>query len=214
MAKWATIMQASKPGAQPPPFHTWALYRRRFIITADLCAAWPPFGGLPAQLNNLPILLHLATVESIAVSLACDTILSTHLGELARARANKTAGAVDFMDLLSTEQHRFKIQAIALAAKSDQQPAVPKVATKAVTEVPKATAKRPWMPKKQYLAQLAAEKKAAEAAAVAAAATSSTAPPLRALSRRRRTRSRSRYPRRIDYGPRNPAQPKRNQRRR
>ena len=156
----------------------------------------------------------MAAVESIAVAPACDAILSTRLEELARARANKTAGTVDFKDLLSTEKHRFKIQAIALASKTAPLPAVPKVGAKAVTEVPNATTKRPWMPKKQYLAQLAAEKKAAEAAAVAAAATSSTSAPLRPLSNRRRTRSRSRPPRRIDYGPRTIAQPKRNQRRR
>ena len=138
----------------------------RFIITADLCDDWLPYGGLSAQLNNLSILLHLAAVESIAVALAYDTILSTHLGELARVRANKAAGKVDFMDLLSTKQHRFKIQAIAQAARSAPQPAVPKVVSKAVSEA-KSTAvpKRQWIPRKQCLAQLAAEKKSAEAAA-------------------------------------------------
>ena len=197
-----------------PPFHTWALRRLRFMLTADHCDAWIRFGGLSAQLNNLSILLHLATVESIAVALAYDTILSTRLEELARSRANKTAGAVDFTDLLSTEQHRFKIHAIDLAAKTAPKPAVPRVVTKAVTEVTKAPTRRHWMPKKQYMAVLAAEKKAAEASDVASAATSSTDSPLRALSNRLRARSRSRSPRRIDYGPRNPAQPKRNQRRR
>ena len=39
MAKWTSDNQASKPGAQPLPFHTWAMYCMRFIITADLCAA-------------------------------------------------------------------------------------------------------------------------------------------------------------------------------
>ena len=190
----------------------------RFIVTADLCASWLPFGGLSAQLNYLSILLHLATVESISVALACDAILSARLEELARERANKTAGAVDFTDLLYTKQHRFKIRAISQAAKTTPQPAVPKVAPKAVTDVPKAHTKRHRVPKKQYLEQLPAEKKAAEAAAVAAAATISTAAstrePSRARSDRRRTRSRSRSPLRIDYGPRNPAQPKRNQCRR
>ena len=94
-------------------------------------------------MDNLSILLHLATVESISVALAYGTILSAHLEELARARANKTAGAVDFMDLLSTEQHRFEIQPIALAAKTAPHPDVPKVVTKAVTESPKATTRRP-----------------------------------------------------------------------
>ena len=42
MAKWTSNKQASKPGAQPLRFHTLAMYRMRFIFTADLCAAWPP----------------------------------------------------------------------------------------------------------------------------------------------------------------------------
>ena len=66
------------------------------MITADLCDDWLPFGGLAAQLNNLSIILHLATTESIAVALAYDSILPAHLGEL--ARANRTTGPVDFMD--------------------------------------------------------------------------------------------------------------------
>ena len=99
------------------------------------------------------------------------------------------------MDLLSSEQQRFEIHAVEQAAKSAPQPDVPKVATKASTKVPKATNKRHWIPKKQYLAQLAAEKKAADAGAVSAAADSSTAVPARAPSRRR---SRSRSHRRTD----------------
>ena len=196
MSKWTSNKQAPKPGAQPLPFHTWKMYRLRFIITADLCAAWIPLGGWSAQLNNLSILLHLPTTESVAGALAYDTRLSAHLEELARARANKTDGAVDFTDLLSTKQHRFKIRAIALAAKSAPQPAVPKVVAKAVTEVPKAPNKRPWIPRKQRLSQLAADKKADEAAATAAAAACSAAAPVhtRAPSNRRRTRSRSRPP--------------------
>ena len=104
-----------------------------------------------------------------------------------------------FTDLLSSEQQRFKIHAIAQAAKSAPQPAVPKVATKAFTEVLEATNKRPWVPKKQYLAKLAAEKKAADAAAVAAAAASADDAPARAPSRRNsRRRSRPRSQRRTD----------------
>ena len=78
--------QASKPGdPPPPPFHAWELYRLRFIATADLCADWIPLGGLADHLNNLSIMLHLATTESISVALAYDSILSAHLEELARS---------------------------------------------------------------------------------------------------------------------------------
>ena len=125
-----------------------------------------------------------------------------------RARANKTAGAVDFTDMLSTEQHRFKIHAIDQAAKTAPQPAVPRVATKAVPDVPQAPNKRPRAPRKQRMAKLAAEKKAAGAAAVAAAAASSTSAPTRTPPRgRSHRRSRSRPHRRTDTRrspPRNP----------
>ena len=92
MAKWANNNQAPKPGDQPPPFHRWALYRMRFIITTDLCAAWTPIGGLSAQLSNLSIPHHLADVELIAVALAYDEIHLAHLEESARARADSTLG--------------------------------------------------------------------------------------------------------------------------
>ena len=104
------------------PFRAWALYRLRIIVDADLCADWPPCGGLAHQLNNLSIILHLATTESISVALAYDSIPPAHLEELARARANRTAGAVDFMDLLSSERQRFMLHAIAQAAKSVLRP--------------------------------------------------------------------------------------------
>ena len=225
LARWKSNKQTAKAGAPTLPFPTWVLLRLRFILTADLCGAWFPFGGIAAQLNNLSILLHLSAVESIAVAWAYDSILSAHLEELARARADRTAGAVDFVDLLSSENHRFKMQAIAQAGRSAPGSAgADRAPPKASTEA-KATAapKRKWLPRKQYLAQLAAEKRAAEAAATATAvaAASSAPPPERppVISRpvyndRRRSRSRPRSPRRADYGPRI-AQPKqRNQRRR
>ena len=60
VAKWATSKQAPKPGSQPLPFHTWALYRLRPMRAADLCAEWIPFSCLTSQLNNLSIILHLS----------------------------------------------------------------------------------------------------------------------------------------------------------
>ena len=180
-AKWTNNKQAPKPGARPPPFHAWALYRLRFFITADLCAAWPPFGGLADQLNNLSILLRLAAVESIDVAPEYDAILPAHLEELVRARSNRTAGAVYFTDLLSTEQHRFKILAIDRAAKSAPPPAGRyKAAEKATGEAHAAAApNRKRVPRNMYHAQLADGGKAAEAAAMAAATASSSsdAPP-------------------------------------
>ena len=227
LARWKANKQAPKAGTPLMPFPTWTLLRLRFIFTADLCGAWSPFGGIAAQLNNFSILLHLSAVESIAVAWAYDSILSAHLEELARSRADRTAGDVNFAELLSTENHRFKMQAIAQAGRPANAPASSdRVPPKAVSD-PKATAvpKRKWLPKKLYLAQLAAERKAAENAAAAAAAAAAAPspvhppdqpppPPRQVYENRRRSRSRSRSPRRADYGPRTAQAKQRNQRRR
>ena len=101
----------AQAGGSSAPFHAWALYRLRFVIAADLCAAWIPFGGLSSQHNNLSIIPHLATTESIAVALARDSIPPRSIGGIS-ACDNRTAGSVDFMDMLHSEQQRFKIQAI------------------------------------------------------------------------------------------------------
>ena len=87
----------AQAGGATAPYRTWAIYRVRFVLAADLSADWPPFGDLSAHLNNLSILLHLATAESIAVALAYGAIVPAYLGKLARPRANKTAGAAASM---------------------------------------------------------------------------------------------------------------------
>ena len=101
------------------------LYRARFIFTADICGARSSFGGLAAQLSNLSPIPHLAATESIAAALLCDSLLSAHLEELARPRSERSAAVIDCNELLSVEQTRFKLQAIAQEAKKE--PAVEKV---------------------------------------------------------------------------------------
>ena len=135
-------------------------------------------------MNNLAIIPHMPTTESIGDALAYGSLLPAHLGELARTRANSTAGAVDFTDLISSEQPRFKTHAIAQA--DNPPPGVTKAPTKAPPADPKAPNKRDRHPKKQYLAQLAAEKEAAGAVASASSDSSSAArTPSPARSRRR-----------------------------
>ena len=125
-------MQASEPGAPQLPFHAWGLYRMRFMMAADICDSWLPFGGVADHLDNLPIIPHLATTESIEAAIAYDTMLSAHMEDLACARAERTAGVVDFMDMLCFAHPRLKIQAIARATNNAQPPAV----TKAPAEEP------------------------------------------------------------------------------
>ena len=82
-------------------------YQRRFVFPADLCGAWATFGGLSAQLNHLSMVPHLATTDAIGTALTYDQRSKAHLEEIARARANGTAGVVDFAELLSTEKTLF-----------------------------------------------------------------------------------------------------------
>ena len=144
-----------------------------------------PLGGLASQLNNRSISLHLAATESIGDSTSYDTLLASQLEELGRARANRTAGAVNFMGLLQSEPPRLQIQANAQAEMTSQNPAATRAPAKAPPVDPKATGERAWIPKKQYMAQLAAAMRASDDAASDSAPDAPFRPPSPVRSRRR-----------------------------
>ena len=190
--KWNSNRQAAK-AAQPQPvsINAWVLYQLRFLFASDLCGAWNSFGGISAQLNHLSVVLHIATTEAVGIALTYDQLLKSHLEELARARVNDTAGANDFHELLSSEHHRFKMQAIQQHAKT---PKIEQLKTKkefakekeqlAQAKKEKELAGKPpgWLPKWEYRQKLAEDRKAK---------------PSRSPSRRRkasRSRSRKRKP--------------------
>ena len=122
LAGWRAGKEKKKKALRPQslPLNAWALYRMRFIFTADIRGAWSTFGGIAAQFNHLSIVLHLATVENIPSALLYDSVLSAHLEELDMARAEKSSESVDFAQLLSVEQTRFNLQAVTQAAKPSQ----------------------------------------------------------------------------------------------
>ena len=176
LSKWGSNRQAARSAnPQALPLNAWILYQLRFIFAADLCGAWSTFGGISAQLNRLSVVLHIATTESIGTALTYDQLLKSHLEELARARANGTAGAVDFAALLSTEQHCFKLQAVHQHAKPVKDPVVKKEKEKEKKEK-----KKDWLPKHEFLKKLAEDRRQN-----AANATSSDAKPGRSRSRSR-----------------------------
>ena len=112
-------------------------------------------------MGNFSVLLHLATTGNIATAMAYDPLLSAHLAESTRACAERTVGAVDFAALLSTEHARFKIQAAAQCVKTPNTPPAKQQQPKNEWKVDKKTdTKRVWLPKKEYLAKLAADKAA------------------------------------------------------
>ena len=153
---------AKTPNVAQLPLNAWLLYRARFVSAADICSACSRFGGLAAQLNNLSPIPHLATTESNEAALFYGSLLSDRLEELARSRAERSAAVIDFDELLSVGQTRFKLQAITQAAKKE--PAVEKVEKvdkKVKKEVDPLANKSPgWLPKKEYLGKLAADRAA------------------------------------------------------
>ena len=172
MVKWNSNRQAAKAAQpQPVPINAWVLYQLRFIFAADICGAWCSFGGIAAQLNHLSIVLHIATTEAVGIALTYDQLLKSHLEELARSRVSEIAGTNDFQELLSNENHRFKLQAIQQhtkppKAEREQPPRTKKEVSKGKAagkeKVP--SGKPPgWLPKPEYLKKLAEDRKAAEA---------------------------------------------------
>ena len=118
LTKWQSSARQANRASDPQlvPFQAWLLYQLRFIMTAEVCGAWQLFGGLTAQLNHLSIVLHLSTVETMAVALSYDRLVKAFLAEKARAREEHSQpgpGAEnEFMAILSTEQQLFRQQAL------------------------------------------------------------------------------------------------------
>ena len=165
---WKGLRQASKAQKMPHlPFLGWILCRLRFISAADICQAWLSFGGLSTQLNRLSSVLHLSATESIPVALLCDQLLSSNLGELARQQADRAVSDTpDVVGLLSDEQQRFKLMAIAQSA---MPPAVEKVkkekeAMEKATKERKVKDKATWVPRREFLARLEADRQRAQTA--------------------------------------------------
>ena len=171
LAKWNANRQATRT-AYPQLFHlnAWLLYRLRFIFSAP-------------QLNRLSIVaLHLATTEAIGKALAYDQLLKAHLEELTRARANRKAGVVDFSELLSNDQHTFKLQATHQHAKHVTDPPIRK---KEETKEKKEK-ERTRLPKNEYLGELSGDRRRNAATAAISNA--------KAERSRSRSRHRSRPP--------------------
>ena len=158
---------------------------------------------IAAQFNNRSIALHLATTENIATSVLYDSLLSARLEELARSRAERPTDAVGFAELLSAEQSRFKLQAGPQAAKNATPVDLKK--EKLLKDTP-VVPKPGWLPKKEYLAKLEAER-------VAKAAADEAARPVRSRSRRARSRSNRRAPSRRRAPPKREPMRTRRQRR-
>ena len=85
------------------------LYRLRFIFTAEIFGDWQLFGGLAAQLSHFPIVLHLPTVGTMAVSLPRGRIVGSFSAEKSRARDEGSsqplpADGNEFPEMPSAEQ--------------------------------------------------------------------------------------------------------------
>ena len=107
----------------------------------------------------MSIIPRLATAESIPVALLYGQLSSAHLVELARTRGGRViSDTPDFVGLLSSEQQRFKLQAI---AQSSNPPAVEKVKKEKVPNdnvTKQSKDKSPWVPRADFLARLEADR--------------------------------------------------------
>ena len=64
----------------------WLHHQYRFVIAAEMCHAWAPFGGIAAQMNHIAVLLSLATLESAGFAIRYHDLLVSTLADYARAR--------------------------------------------------------------------------------------------------------------------------------
>ena len=195
ITRWRGIRQAGKmPKNLHLPFSDWALYRLRFIFTADICGAWSSFGGVAAQLNALSAVLNIAVTDNIQAALTYGHLLSSHLGELARSRVERSDGRFDFASLLSNEQLRFKQQALAQTAASsasDKPLGKEKVKKEKLKQEKekgekKKKEKKQWLPRKEFLALLGERRQQAPPSP----SRKRSRPPSRARSNKRRTPAR------------------------
>ena len=120
---WTSGGKANAPKVANLPHKAWMLYWMQFLFTADIFGPWGRFGGLAAQLNYLPIILHLTTTEISAAAVLYRSLLSSRLEAMARSRAESSDAVLNFEELLAVEQAHFMLHAIDQAAR----PSVPDV---------------------------------------------------------------------------------------
>ena len=95
-------MQNASYSPQAVPTQAWMLYQMRLLLTAELMGALSTFGGLPADLAHLSIVLNLATTDSVAVAMVYGRLVKQNLEENARARSEATLGGGYFASFLAT----------------------------------------------------------------------------------------------------------------
>ena len=107
---WVAYSRQARRQASPQELsiQCFSLYHMRFLLSAELCNAFEPFGGIAHQLSHLSTVLNLSIVESVGVALAYHRIIVTKLQERARQRSAKLS---DFTELLKSEDFSAKEQA-------------------------------------------------------------------------------------------------------
>ena len=64
----------------------WLHHHLRFVIAAEMCSLWTPFGGVAAQFNHIAVLLTLSTLESAGFAIRYHESLIRTMADYARAR--------------------------------------------------------------------------------------------------------------------------------
>ena len=93
------------------PTQAWAMYQLRFLLTAEMIGVLPYFGGFPASLSHLAIVLNMDTTDSVAVAMVYGRLAKQNLEEKARDRAETTLDGGRFASFLAMGDAAFRLQA-------------------------------------------------------------------------------------------------------
>ena len=102
MGKWRASQKNvnRNTGGQDLCIGQFILYRLRCVFAGALSEAWADFGGLTAQINNLPHVIEMSITDHPRIAIAYDYRLHLMAHQLAHRRAANT----DYFDLLHNFQ--------------------------------------------------------------------------------------------------------------
>ena len=86
---------------QEVSIQAFCLYHLRFLLAAEICHAFDPFGGLAPQISHMGTVLALAVTEHIGIALAYHRVVNQKLQEKARQRVTTLSA---FTDVLKERQ--------------------------------------------------------------------------------------------------------------
>ena len=81
MENWSVGMK-SLNSEQSLSLQPWALYRLRFVFSAEACSAWELFGGAIAQIDNIGVAINLSVSENVGTAMKYYDLFTSNLNLL------------------------------------------------------------------------------------------------------------------------------------